>query len=153
MIFLRCLHNQGVAVFPGSLRYLQTVRSAGLHVAVVSSSKNTTQVLEAAGLRDSFHAQVDGLTAAHDGLQGKPAPDTFLAAAQAVHVSPAQAAVFEHALAGVEAGRAGGFEWVVGVDRLGQREALLRHGADVVVADLAELLADVETGAGLRRTA
>jgi beta-phosphoglucomutase-like phosphatase (HAD superfamily) len=96
---------------------------------------------------------VDGLTAARDGLRGKPAPDTYLAAAQALHVSPAQAAVFEDALAGVEAGRAGGFGRVVGVDRLGQRDALLHHGADVVVADLAELLADVENGADVRRTA
>jgi beta-phosphoglucomutase family hydrolase len=153
MVFLQRLREQGVAVFPGSLRYLQAVRAAGLHLAVVSSSKNTTQVLEAAGLRDSFDAQVDGLTAARDGLRGKPAPDTYLAAAQALHVSPAQAAVFEDALAGVEAGRAGGFGRVVGVDRLGQRDALLHHGADVVVADLAELLADVENGADVRRTA
>jgi NADH:ubiquinone reductase (H+-translocating) len=153
MVFLQRLRDQSVTVFPGSLRYLQAMRSAGLHVAVVSSSKNTTQVLEAAGLRDSFDAQVDGLTAARDGLRGKPTPDTYLAAAQALHALPAQAAVFEDALAGVEAGRAGGFGWVVGVDRLGQRDALLHHGADVVVADLAELLADVENGADVRRTA
>jgi beta-phosphoglucomutase family hydrolase len=145
-VFLRRLRDQGVAVFPGSLRYLQALRAAGLHLAVVSSSKNTTQVLEAAGLRDSFEAQVDGLIAARDGLRGKPAPDTYLAAAQALHVGPAQTAVFEDALAGVEAGRAGAFGRVVGVDRLGQRDALLHHGADVVVADLAELI-DVEDGA------
>jgi HAD superfamily hydrolase (TIGR01509 family) len=145
-LFLQRLHDRGVAVFPGSLRYLQTVRAAGLQLAVVSSSKNTTQVLEAAGLRDSFDARVDGIIAARDGLRGKPAPDTYLAAAKALHVGPAQAAVFEDALAGVEAGRAGGFGRVVGVDRLGQRDALLHHGADVVVADLAELM-DVENGA------
>ncbi|MBV9322047.1 MAG: beta-phosphoglucomutase family hydrolase, partial [Mycobacterium sp.] len=152
MIFLQRLHDHGVHVFPGSLRYLEAVRAAGLHVAVVSSSKNTTQVLQAAGLRDSFEAQIDGLIAARDGLRGKPAPDTYLAAAQALHIAPTRAAVFEDALAGVDAGRAGGFARVVGVDRLGQRDALLRHGADVVVADLAELI-DVGNDAELRRTA
>jgi HAD superfamily hydrolase (TIGR01509 family) len=145
-LFLQRLRDRGVAVFPGSLRYVQALRAAGLRLAVVSSSENTTQVLEAAGLRDSFDAQVDGIVANRDGLRGKPSPDTYLAAANALHVAPPQAAVFEDALAGVEAGRAGGFGRVVGVDRLGQRDALLQHGADVVVADLAELV-DVEDGA------
>ncbi|HEX8803716.1 MAG TPA: HAD family phosphatase, partial [Acidimicrobiales bacterium] len=103
-------------------------------------SANTLQVLPVGGLVDLFDARIDGLVAVERGLPGKPAPDTFLAGAAAVDVGPAQAAVFEDALAGVEAGRAGGFALVVGVDRVGQAEELRRHGADVVVEDLAELL-------------
>jgi HAD superfamily hydrolase (TIGR01509 family) len=111
-----------------------------LHRAVVSSSTNCADVLQAAGIADLFEARVDGIVAERAHLKGKPAPDTFLAGARALGVEPAQAAVFEDALAGVEAGRAGGFGWVVGVDRVGQAEALREHGADVVVSDLAELL-------------
>ncbi len=99
-------------------------------------------VLAAAGIEDLFEVRIDGVVAEREGLAGKPAPDTFLAAAKAVDVEPAQAVVFEDALAGVEAGRAGAFGWVVGVDRTGQEEALRRRGADVVVQDLAELLDD-----------
>jgi beta-phosphoglucomutase-like phosphatase (HAD superfamily) len=107
---------------------------------VVSSSANTAQVLAAAGIADLFEARIDGVVAAQRGLAGKPAPDTFLAGAEALGVAPPEAAVFEDALAGVAAGRAGGFGFVVGVDRAGQRDALLEHGADIVVEDLAELL-------------
>lgn len=135
----------GVVVFEGSVRYLRQVRTAGLRTAVVSSSANTVAVLRSVGLLDCFDARVDGLVAAERGLAGKPAPDTFLAAARELGVAPSAAAVFEDALAGVAAGRAGGFGFVVGVDRAGQREALKAHGADVVVDDLAELLGSSAT--------
>jgi beta-phosphoglucomutase family hydrolase len=140
LILLRRLGDGGVKPFEGSVRYLRAVCDAGLRRAVVSSSANMYAVLQAAGILDYFEACIDGLIAERDGLQGKPAPDTFLAAAHALGISPPEAAVFEDALAGVEAGRAGGFGFVVGVDRLGQADALRQRGADVVVADLADLL-------------
>ena len=130
----------GVEIYPGSVRYGEAVRHAGLDRAVVSSSANTRSVLKVTGLEDLFEVVVDGLTAERDNLAGKPAPDMFLAAARALGVAPGDAAVFEDALAGVEAGRAGGFGFVVGVDRVGQAEELRRHGADIVVSDLEELL-------------
>jgi beta-phosphoglucomutase family hydrolase len=139
-ILLERLRTGGVAVYPGSVRYLRAVREAGLHRAVVSASANTHQVLEAAGIADEFEVCVDGIIAERESLRGKPAPDTYLAAARHLHVEPPEGAVFEDALAGVEAGRAGGFGFVVGVDRVGQADALRQHGADIVVADLAELL-------------
>jgi len=134
------LRREGVMVYEGSVRYARAVRDAGLHRAVVSSSANCREVLEAAGIDDLFEVRIDGIVAARKHLKGKPAPDTFLAAARALGVQPAEAAVFEDALAGVAAGRAGRFGYVVGVDRAGQMEALREHGADVVVLDLAELL-------------
>jgi beta-phosphoglucomutase family hydrolase len=137
--FLALIHAQGVELYPGSVHYLEAVRRAGLRTAVVSSSKNTTEVLKAAGLT-GFDAQVDGNVAESEHLHGKPAPDTFLEAARMLHLEAARCAVFEDALAGVEAGRAGNFGRVVGVDRANQKDALYRHGADVVVEDLAELL-------------
>ena len=140
-LVLELLRTHGVEPYEGSVRYLHAARDAGLHRAVVSSSRNCREVLEAAGIDDLFEAQVDGNVAAAEGLAGKPAPDTFLAAARKLGVAPAAAAVFEDALAGVAAGRAGGFGYVVGVDRVGQAGALREHGADVVVEDLAELLA------------
>lgn len=139
-LVLHLLDQDGVTVFDGSVRYVRSVRAAGLRTAVVSSSANTAQVLKAAGIADLFEARIDGLVAAERGLAGKPAPDTFLAGAEALGVAPGAAAVFEDALAGVAAGRAGRFGYVVGVDRVGQRDALREHGADVVVADLSELL-------------
>jgi beta-phosphoglucomutase family hydrolase len=139
-LVLRLIREQGVEAYEGSRRFLDAVAAAGLRRAVVSSSANTTEVLRSVGLLDRFEVQVDGLVAAREGLPGKPAPDTFLFAARALGVAPAEAAVFEDALAGVEAGRAGAFGWVVGVDRTGQAEALAARGADVVVTDLAELL-------------
>jgi beta-phosphoglucomutase family hydrolase len=139
-IFLRLLHEHGVTVYAGSLRYLKAVRAARVPCAVVSSSGNAHAVLAAAGIAQLFVARIDGVLAKQWHLKGKPAPDTFLAAARELNALPSQAAVFEDAPAGVEAGRAGGFGWVVGVDRSRQRGALLRHGADVVVDDLAELL-------------
>ncbi len=134
------LEQQGVEAYAGSVRYVRAARDAGLRRAVVSSSANTQAVLRAAGIEDLFEARVDGVVAARDGLRGKPAPDTFLAGARALGAEPGQAAVFEDALAGVEAGRAGGFGCVVGVDRGGAADGLRAHGADIVVDDLAHLL-------------
>jgi beta-phosphoglucomutase family hydrolase len=140
LIVQRRMHEDGVLVYPGSVEYLHRVRAAGLATAVVSSSANTSDVLAVTGIADLFDTRVDGQVAARDHLAGKPAPDTFLAAASALGAGPRQAAVFEDALAGVQAGRAGGFALVVGVDRTGQADALRHNGADVVVTDLAELL-------------
>ena len=137
---LHRIATDGVEVYEGSRRYLQAARDAGLRRAVVSSSANTRQVLEVTGLAEYVEERVDGVTLREQHLQGKPAPDTFLAGARALGVKPAQAAVFEDALSGVEAGRAGGFGTVVGVDRVGHADALREHGADVVVGDLADLL-------------
>ncbi len=137
---LEVLERDGVEVFEGSVRFLHAAREAGLRTAVVSSSANTVAALTAAGLLDLMEERVDGTTIATEHLKGKPAPDTFLLAAERLGLPASACAVFEDALAGVEAGRAGDFGWVVGVDRAGQREALAAHGADVVVDDLAELL-------------
>jgi len=139
-IVLRLIREQGVQPYAGSVRYVTAVREAGLRHAVVSSSKNCRDVLAAAGIADLFDEVIDGLVAERQHLNGKPAPDTYLAGARALGVEPRQAAVFEDALAGVEAGRAGRFGFVVGVDRVGQVQALRTHGADIVVGDLAELL-------------
>jgi beta-phosphoglucomutase family hydrolase len=139
-LVLKLIHDQGVQVYEGSVRYVRAVRDAGFPRAVVSSSANARDVLRAAKIEDLFDAVVDGVLAEGEGLRGKPAPDTFLAGARILGGQPPEAAVFEDALAGVEAGRAGGFGFVVGVDRVGQRDALLAHGADIVVEDLAELL-------------
>ena len=130
----------GVDVYPGSVRFVRAVRDAGLRRAVVSSSANCQAVLAAAGIEDLFEARVDGVVAERGRLRGKPAPDTFLAGARMLGLGPAEAAVFEDALAGVQAGRAGGFGFVIGVDRAGEAQELAGHGADVVVSDLAELL-------------
>jgi beta-phosphoglucomutase family hydrolase len=140
-MFLQTLHNDGVEVFDGSRRYLEAVSAAGLGVAVVSSSANTKEVLEITGLDRYVQHRVDGVVMREQNIPGKPAPDSFLRAAELLNVAPGEAAVFEDALAGVAAGRAGHFGCVVGVDRVGQAEALRRNGADVVVTDLAELLA------------
>jgi beta-phosphoglucomutase family hydrolase len=141
----------GVQVYEGSIRYIRAVRSKGIATAIVSSSANTQQVLESAGIADLFDVRVDGVIAQQRGLHGKPAPDTFLAGAEELKVPSSHAAVFEDALAGVEAGRAGHFALVVGVDRVGQAEELKKHGADIVVRDLAELLGqDGQPGEGAR---
>jgi beta-phosphoglucomutase family hydrolase len=139
-IVLRKIREDGVEAYPGSVAYLRAAKEAGLPRAVVSSSANCRDVLVAAGIEDMFDARIDGVVAEQQHLRGKPAPDTYLAGAKALGLEPAAAAVFEDALAGVAAGRAGGFGFVVGVDRVGQAEALKEHGADVVVKDLAELL-------------
>ena len=139
-LVLRRIKEGGVQTYPGSVRFLHAVRAAGLPTAVVSSSANCKDVLEVTGLDALLDVRVDGVVARELHLAGKPAPDTYLAAARLLHVAPANAAVFEDALAGVAAGRAGGFGFVVGVDRVGQADELRAHGADVVVQDLAELL-------------
>jgi len=138
-IVLELIREHGVEPYAGSVGYVKAVRAAGLHRAVVSSSTNCRDVLAAADIGELFEAIIDGVVAERDHLNGKPAPDTFLAGARALGVPPAQAAVFEDALAGVEAGRAGHFGFVVGVDRVGQAEALRAHGADIVVSDLSDL--------------
>jgi beta-phosphoglucomutase family hydrolase len=140
VLFQRVLQGEGIEVFEGSRRYLEAVHDAGLPVAVVSSSANTREVLRITGLDGFVAHRVDALTMRDEHIPGKPAPDSFLRAAQLLDVPPKQAAVFEDAIAGVQAGRAGGFGVVVGVDRVGHAEALRRNGADVVVSDLADLI-------------
>jgi len=139
-LVLKLISGRGVDPYEGSVLYANAARDAGLRRAVVSSSTNCRDVLAAAKIDDLFEVIIDGNVAERDHLQGKPAPDTYLAGARALGVQAGQAAVFEDALAGVEAGRAGSFGLVVGVDRVGQADALHAHGADVVVSDLAELL-------------
>ncbi|HYK30594.1 MAG TPA: beta-phosphoglucomutase family hydrolase [Streptosporangiaceae bacterium] len=139
-IVQRMIKEHGVQTYEGSVRYVRQVKQAGLPRAVVSSSKNCAQVLAAAGIADLFDERIDGVVAEREHLKGKPAADTYLAGARALSLDPNAASVFEDALAGVEAGQAGGFAFVVGVDRVGQAAALREHGADVVVRDLSELL-------------
>ena len=139
-IFERVVHEHGVEAYPGSVRYLHAVRDAGLRTAVVSSSAHCAEIVRAAGLADLLEVRVDGIVAKERHLPGKPAPDTFAYAAQCLGVDAADAVVFEDALAGVAAGRAGKFGYVVGVDRSGEADALRAHGADTVVEDLGELL-------------
>ncbi|MFJ4526389.1 beta-phosphoglucomutase family hydrolase [Streptomyces sp. NPDC088810] len=139
-LVLRRIREDGVEPFEGSVRFLHAAREAGLRRAVVSSSANCRDVLAAAGIEDLLEERIDGVVARERRLRGKPAPDTYLQAARSLGVEPGEAAVFEDALAGVEAGRAGRFGVVVGVDRVGQADQLRAHGADIVVRDLAELL-------------
>jgi beta-phosphoglucomutase family hydrolase len=129
-----------VESYPGSVALVRRLREQGIRTAVVSSSNNCEQVLRAAGILDLFEVRVDGLVASKLGLPGKPAPDTFLEAARMLSVSPTRAVVVEDALSGVQAGRAGGFGLIVGVDREGSGDALRTEGAELVVTDLAELL-------------
>ena len=139
-LVLTLIKRDGVEAYEGSVRYVKAVREAGVRRAVVSSSTNCRDVLVAAGIEDLFEARIDGVVAEREHLQGKPAPDTFLAGAKALDTDPAESVVFEDALAGVAAGRAGGFGYVVGVDRVHHADALREHGATVVVSDLSELL-------------
>jgi beta-phosphoglucomutase family hydrolase len=139
-LLLAELQEHGVEVYPGSMAYLRAAKEAGLATAVVTASANGAQVVEAGGFGNLLDARVDGVVAEQQHLRGKPAPDTFLAGARALGVSPAEAVVFEDAVAGVAAGRAGDFGYVVGVDRVGHADDLRAHGASVVVADLSELL-------------
>jgi HAD superfamily hydrolase (TIGR01509 family) len=139
-LLLRLIAERGVTPYPGSRRYLTAALDAGLRRAVVTASANAVQVIRAAGLADLIEVRIDGVVAAERGLRGKPAPDTFLAAAADLGVPAVAACVFEDSVAGVQAGRAGGFGYIVGVDRIGHADDLLRHGASTVVTDLAELL-------------
>lgn len=139
-LVLALIERDGVEVFAPSVRYLEAVRAAGLRTAVVSSSANTAQVLQVTGLAPLLDLRMDALAARERGLKGKPAPDTFLAAAADLGGGPQDAAVFEDALAGVQSGKAGGFAYVVGVDRAGHADALRAAGADVVVRELDELM-------------
>lgn len=152
VVLLQKIREDGVEAYDGSRRYLQAAERAGLRRAVVSSSANCADVTRSAGIADLLEVRVDGVTIAQRHLAGKPAPDTFLEGARELGVGPDAAAVFEDALAGVAAGRAGGFGWVVGVDRLGGHHAqdLLDSGADTVVRDLAELLDGGPATRGIR---
>ncbi|MEP6852522.1 MAG: beta-phosphoglucomutase family hydrolase [bacterium] len=141
---LQRIASDGVEVYEGSLRYLQAAQAAGLRRIVVSSSANTEQVLKVTGLDQYVEGRIDGVTLRERNLPGKPAPDAFLAGAELAGVEAAAAAVFEDALAGVEAGRAGEFGYVVGVDRVDQADALRQHGADIVVTDLDQLLGSTD---------
>jgi beta-phosphoglucomutase family hydrolase len=132
--------ERGVNPYPGSVRYLEAAKQAGIRIAVVTSSANGKAVLDAGDLTKFVEARIDGVVITERKLKGKPAPDSFLAGAEALGVAKEHAAVFEDALSGVQAGKTGGFGYVVGVDRVGQAEALRTHGADIVVTDLAELL-------------
>ncbi|MBV1946868.1 HAD family phosphatase [Streptomyces sp. BV129] len=138
-LLLEKIRTDGVEAYEGTLRYLAAVRGHGLATAIVSSSANCRDVLRSIGAEDLFDVRIDGVVAAERHLPGKPNPDTFLAAAKELGVPPERAAVFEDALAGMDAGRAGGFGYVVGLDRTGQADALYAHGAHIVVNDLAEL--------------
>lgn len=139
-LVLGLIRTRGVEVYDGSVRYLRAAREAGLRRGVVSSSANTADVLSVTGLDDLLEERIDSVVAEQEDLRGKPAPDTFLECARRLGAPPALAAVFEDALAGVEAGSAGCFGCVIGVDRVGHADALRAHGADRVVDDLAELL-------------
>lgn len=137
----RLIQTEGVEAYPGSVEYVKAAERAGMRRAVVSSSENCRPILESCGLIEDFEVIIDGVVSADRGLKGKPAPDTFLAGADGLGVPREAAVVFEDALAGVEAGRAGRFGYVVGVDRVDHAAALKEHGADTVVQDLAELIA------------
>ncbi len=141
-LVLQLIKEKGVDPYEGSVRYVKAVGETGLTSAVVSSSTNCKDVLAAAGIDDLFTTIVDGNVADEQGLKGKPTPDTYLYGAEQLGVEAAQAAVFEDALGGVEAGRAGNFGVTVGVNRVGQADALKEHGADIVVDDLSELMDD-----------
>ena len=138
--FEECLRETGVVVYPGTVQYLRAARAAGLKAAVVSSSHHCREIIQSAGLAPMFETRIDGHEIERLHLHGKPAPDTFLEAARRLGALPAKAIVIEDALAGVQAGRAGDFGLVIGVNRENQAEALRQHGADIVVADLAEML-------------
>ncbi len=138
----QALATDGVEAYAGSVAWVRQLRAAGMRTAVVTSSRNGELILRAAGIEELFEVRVDGLVAAAEGLAGKPAPDTFLHAARLLGVAPARAIVVEDAIAGVEAGRRGGFGLVIGVDRTGDADALVAHGAEIVVEDLAAFTRD-----------
>jgi trehalose-phosphatase len=137
--FLATLREDGIEVFESTVTLVRDLQAAGLHTAIISASKNAGPVLEAAGLGDLFEVRVDGLEQARLRFPGKPDPSVFLIAAERLASEPSRAAIVEDALAGVEAGRKGGFRLVIGVDRTGDAEGLMKAGADVVVSDLSEV--------------
>ena len=137
--FLEHLKKNGVESYPSTIDLVKEFKTSNKHVAVISSSRNAKAVLEAAGISDLFHVVVDGVDSAEHQLKGKPEPDIFLEAAKRLRVSPNKAIVIEDAISGVEAGRAGGFGLVIGINRSGQNTELKSRGADIVVADLSEL--------------
>lgn len=139
-LFLQLLEAQRVEPYASSVEFVRRLRSVGVRFALISASRNAKTVLKAAGLDGLFDVIVDGIDAVELGLRGKPAPDIFLEAARRLEVPPERAAVVEDALAGVEAGRAGGFGAVIGVDRTGLGNELKEHGADIVVSELTDLL-------------
>jgi beta-phosphoglucomutase family hydrolase len=137
--FLAQLHERGAQAYPSTVALVGRLAARGVRTAIISASRNLTQVLNAAGVGDLFHVEVDGLAAERLGLPGKPDPAVFLKAARRLGIEPARAAIVEDALAGVEAGRRGGLAFVVGVDRTGHDDALRAAGADLVVLDLGAL--------------
>lgn len=138
-LVLEKIRTDGVEAYDDTLTYIRAARAQGLRTAIVSSSANCRDVLRAIDAEDLFDVRVDGVVAAERKLPGKPHPDTFLAAAGDLGLDAPRSAVFEDALAGMDAGRAGGFGYVIGLDRVGQADALYEHGADIVVRGLAEL--------------
>jgi alpha,alpha-trehalase len=138
-LFQKELHDHGVQVFQSTVALIRELHTAGLRTAIISASKNASQVLQAGGVQDLFEAQVDGQVAEERHLPGKPDPAVFLEAARQLGAQPRRAVVVEDAVAGVKAGRAGGFGLVIGIDRGGNAEGLRQNGADVVVKDLAEV--------------
>lgn len=138
--FSDVLRTDGVEAYPGSLALLDALESRGVKAALVSSSRNARKVLEAAGVTERFEVVIDGEVAAAEGIAGKPEPDTYTAAAERLGVPTTRSVVLEDAVSGVQAGAAGDFGLVIGVDRGAGADALRRHGADLVVSDLAELL-------------
>jgi trehalose-phosphatase len=151
--FLEQLERDGVEAYESTVRLLESLRARGFRVAIISASENCQAVLEAAGLLDHFEARVDGLETKRLGLKGKPAPDVFVEAARRLGVEPARAVIVEDAIAGVQAGRAGKFACVVGVDRVGHPDDLRNNGADVVVSDLAEVTVEDPSTTGSANTA
>jgi beta-phosphoglucomutase family hydrolase len=139
-LFNEIVASEGVDIYEASVEVVRRLRDLGIETAVVTASKNCGTILKAAGITDLFDAQVDGVVAAQLHLPGKPAPDTFLKAAEFLGVAPERAVVVEDAISGVAAGRAGGFGLVIGVDRKDHADELREHGADVVVGDLGDLL-------------
>ena len=136
----KAFDSEGIEAYEGSVALVRHLRERGIKTAVVSASSNCESVVKAAGIADLFDARVDGVVIARLNLAGKPAPDTFLKAAEQLGVEPERAVVVEDAISGVQAGRDGGFGLIVGVDRKGDAEALRENGADIVVADLDEML-------------
>jgi alpha,alpha-trehalase len=147
-LFLQLIKKEGLKVYGSTIELIDSVRKHGLKTAVISSSKNCAMILDEAGAADLFEVRVDGVSAEQLGIKGKPAPDIFLEAARQLGVSPARTVVVEDAVTGVQAGRAGNFGLVVGIARDGGRTELRQNGADLVVADLAELTVSGKSVAG-----